>query len=172
LRFLNVRNRDKLSIALNNIWICQCRIWAREARFDRFASDSTKVNGVWKKKEEEGRVVVRVRGEGVKNIRVVGKETSEGVMKKDGKEEVKVGGSDGKTVKKKEEVATVVVANVGGGGDVVVSKEGKKVVRANKKEEEGPVAGVVQEGGSFPIHNHNDVVRFIPKYSFVLADRT
>jgi len=42
LRFLNVKNTDKLAIALNNVWIGQCRIWAREARFDRFASGLSK----------------------------------------------------------------------------------------------------------------------------------
>jgi len=33
VRFLNVKNRDKLGQALNNIWIGDCRVWAREARF-------------------------------------------------------------------------------------------------------------------------------------------
>ena len=35
VRFESVKNRDNLEHALNNIWIDDYRVWAREARFDR-----------------------------------------------------------------------------------------------------------------------------------------
>jgi len=89
LRFVNVRNKDKLALALNNVWIGQCRIWAREARFDRFASDSKVMNDVGRSKVEEGRAMVRVRGKGIKNIRV-GKQLGEEGNQKDGTEGVQV----------------------------------------------------------------------------------
>jgi len=69
LRFLNVKNSDKLALALNNVWIGLCRIWAREARFDRFVSVSLK-DGRRKLEKEESLPVVRVTGKGVKNVRV------------------------------------------------------------------------------------------------------
>jgi len=42
VRFSNVRNSDKLSIALNNVWFGHLRVWAREAKFDRFATNDKK----------------------------------------------------------------------------------------------------------------------------------
>jgi len=75
VRFSHVRNSDKLSQALNNIWFGHLRIWAREARFDRFAANDNKplvvsksskgkVEGVGRKKE-----VVTVTGEGGEFVR-------------------------------------------------------------------------------------------------------
>jgi len=69
LRFLNVKNPDKLALALNNVWIGQCRIWAREERFDRFASVCSD-DGRRKRGKEESLPMVRVTGKGVKNVRV------------------------------------------------------------------------------------------------------
>jgi len=56
-------------------------------------SDSTEVYGDGMSKAEEGRVMVRVRvrGKGIKNIRV-GKQSVEGGSQKDGNEVVKVVG--------------------------------------------------------------------------------
>ena len=58
---------------MNSVWIDDCRVWAREARFDRFAHNDvvekvssipvTKVGGI-------GNAVVVTRGEGVKNVRL------------------------------------------------------------------------------------------------------
>jgi len=73
LRFLNVKNIDKLAIALNNVWIGQCRIWAREARFDKFASGSTK-GGRRKQEKVDVLPVTRVTGKGIKNVRVGSRE--------------------------------------------------------------------------------------------------
>ena len=36
VRYVNVKNKIKLSQALNNVWIGEHRVWAREARYDRF----------------------------------------------------------------------------------------------------------------------------------------
>jgi hypothetical protein len=44
VRFMNVKNCDKLSLALNNVWFWQFRVWAREASFDRFAKHDTVVS--------------------------------------------------------------------------------------------------------------------------------
>ena len=41
-RFSNVKNIEKLSQALNNIWYGHLRVCAREARFDRFALNDEK----------------------------------------------------------------------------------------------------------------------------------
>ena len=120
LRFMNVKNRDKLALALNNVWIAQCRIWAREARFDRFASDSSIVFGDGRIVAEEGNVVVRVRGDGVKNLRV-GK-TVEGGRDEGGKKgnvgrvELRVRDCDGKqeTVRKDEKGTTLAGEKVQG----------------------------------------------------------
>lgn len=37
VRFVNVKNKIKFSQTLNNVWFGDCRVWAHEARFDRFA---------------------------------------------------------------------------------------------------------------------------------------
>jgi hypothetical protein len=76
VRFSNVKNSDKLSNALNNVWFGHLRVWAREARFDRFAVNDkkplvmskhvrSKVEGVVEEKE-----VVRANGEGEKSVRM------------------------------------------------------------------------------------------------------
>jgi len=59
-------------MALNNVWLGQCRIWAREARFDRFAFDSNHGYSEERLLGDEGTVVpvVRVKGVGIKNVRV------------------------------------------------------------------------------------------------------
>jgi len=59
VRFVNVKNIDKLSQALNNVWIGQCHVWAREERFDRFAQYDVepRVSKTGLRKEE---VVVKV----------------------------------------------------------------------------------------------------------------
>jgi len=36
VRYVNVKNKFKLSQALNNVWIGEHKVWAREARYDRF----------------------------------------------------------------------------------------------------------------------------------------
>ncbi|AES70226.2 hypothetical protein MTR_3g049960 [Medicago truncatula] len=75
VRFLYMRNIDKLAHALNNAWISDHRFWAREARFDRFAhhDDQNKVSIRGARGVEKGRevkLVVITHGEGVKNVRV------------------------------------------------------------------------------------------------------
>jgi len=77
VRYVNVKNKAKLSRALNNISIGQCRILAREARYDRFAhNDVVRAEGVRDVKGGvkcdfvESKPVVRGRGEGIKNVRV------------------------------------------------------------------------------------------------------
>jgi len=42
VRFSNVKNADKLSQALNNVWFGHMQVWAKEARFDRFAVNDKK----------------------------------------------------------------------------------------------------------------------------------
>jgi len=82
VRFMNVRNKDKLTQALNNVWIGDFRVWAREARFDRFAQydvDSRVPYHGGRRSENGGEVkpVVITLKEGVKNVRV-NKEKAEG----------------------------------------------------------------------------------------------
>lgn len=75
MRFSNVNNSKKLSNALNNVWFGHLRVWAREARFDRFAENDKKPLVVSKtvKRRVEGRLeekeVSWVNGEGEKRAR-------------------------------------------------------------------------------------------------------
>lgn len=73
LRFLNVRHIDKLALALNNVWIGQCRIWAQEVRYDWFITDLVNVNLEGRRVEADGKVraVVRVKNDSIKNVRVL-----------------------------------------------------------------------------------------------------
>ncbi|KEH17565.1 hypothetical protein MTR_0007s0010 [Medicago truncatula] len=68
VRFLNVKNKDKLAQALNNVWIGEHRVWASEARYDRLVQldveNRDSINGIrsgWK--DEEVRPVVNTHGE-------------------------------------------------------------------------------------------------------------
>ena len=65
VRFINVKNKSKLSQALNNVWVGDFRIWAKEVRFDRFAHndvDVVKPKSVLRKDGREDVVVVTRRG--------------------------------------------------------------------------------------------------------------
>lgn len=89
VRYVNVKNKVKLSQALNNVWIGQNRVWAREAKYDRFSHNDivrvdvgrTKDDG---KMEVAGKAVMvdRDSGEGVIKVRlgkvVVGEHGEEG----------------------------------------------------------------------------------------------
>jgi len=95
--FSNVKNASKLSIALNNVWFGHLKVWAREAKFDRFVVNDNKsllVSNTGKRKDEgvggkkkaervnmEGENIVRMgegeeemvrgqRGEGEKMLRI------------------------------------------------------------------------------------------------------
>jgi hypothetical protein len=43
VRFVNVKNKGKLLQALNGVWVGDCRVLTREARFDRFAHNGIAV---------------------------------------------------------------------------------------------------------------------------------
>jgi len=83
VRFVNVKNVEKLSHALINVWLGDCRILAKEARFDRFAHNDNTVTSVGRKEGAVGRLRVHVtkNSEGVKGEMVQ-------------KVEAPVGGSD------------------------------------------------------------------------------
>lgn len=75
VRFSNVKNVEKLSHTLNNVWFGHLRVWAREAIFDRFASNDDKLvvvtrNGSHLVKEvRELKTVMRQQGEEENNVR-------------------------------------------------------------------------------------------------------
>jgi len=75
VRFLNVKNREKLAHTLNNVWIGDFRVWAREAWFDRFehynAVKSPYSGGRHGGVGVEVKPVVVTHGVGVKNVRVI-----------------------------------------------------------------------------------------------------
>jgi len=175
LRFLNVKNKDKLAIALNNVWIGQCRIWAR--RYDRFVFDFLEGYGNGRKREEEGRVVARVKGEGVKNIRVVGKETDEGYVKNDGKEEVRERGNNGIPVKKVGEKIAVAVEDEGGRGPEVFVMKGEKFAAGVTTKRESTIRakpelpGMAKHVDSKKDLKHKGHVQFIPRYTSLSEDR-
>ena len=98
---MNLKKKDKLAQALSNVWIGNCRVWAREARFDRFAQfdvdPRVSSNGV---REGEAvakdRKVVRKRGEGEENIKREGKKAEGKRVEKE--KMIKVGNNrDGKS---------------------------------------------------------------------------
>ncbi|KEH25719.1 hypothetical protein MTR_6g033770 [Medicago truncatula] len=72
VRFEYVKNRDKLEHALNNISIGDFRVWAPNARFDRFAQHDEEVRVSRRGDGKDGVVtpVVLTHGNGVKNVRV------------------------------------------------------------------------------------------------------
>jgi hypothetical protein len=75
VRFSNVKNSDKLFQALNNVWFGHLRVWAREAKFDRFVINDRKPLVVSKsvRRHDDSVVrrmeVVRVIGEGDNTVR-------------------------------------------------------------------------------------------------------
>jgi len=75
VRFANVRNVDKLSQALNNVWFGHLKVWAREARFVCFAHNDKKPLVVSRSvgRHREGaksREEVSGSGEGEKSMRL------------------------------------------------------------------------------------------------------
>jgi len=122
---LNVKNRDKLLQALNNIWIGDYHVWAREARFDRFEkfvegerSDRRGGRGIGK--VVEAKPVVITHGVGVKNVRVASATVEDRVS--EGEKIVKVGEVDVKVGKKKKK-----------------NKSKNKIKKEKKDEDEGVV---------------------------------
>ena len=110
---------------MNNVWIGDLRVWAREARFDRFAQydveNRVPIRGG--KRVENGREmrpVVITHGEGVKNVRV-SKE----------KEEVK---------NPEEEKKMVTIGKV----EVNVGKKTKKKNKLKNKRDEGVEGAVIK----------------------------
>jgi hypothetical protein len=107
VRFSNVKNSDKLSLALNNVWFGHLRVWAREAKFDRFAANNRKPLVVSKS------ATVTVAGDGRKKevVRLggVGSREGEGASTK----EVGRRGEGEKSVR----VGNVEVLVVGEGGE-------------------------------------------------------
>jgi len=76
VRFSNVKNIEKLSHALSNVWFGHLRVWAREACFDRFAHNDSKPFVVKRDKRhlEEGHIKKgrkEVGGEGENIVREV-----------------------------------------------------------------------------------------------------
>jgi len=71
LGYVNVRNKEKLSQALNNIWMGECRIWAGEAHFDIFGHNDLEVrvsNEVASKEVVVRQPMVRSGVKGVKHV--------------------------------------------------------------------------------------------------------
>jgi len=175
-----VKNIAKLSQALNNVWLGQCRVIAHEARYDRFAhNDVVRVEEVRdvvktvKHDNIEVKQVVRVRGEGVKNVRV-GKEVVEELGEAEntvrvGKVEVPVIGK-GRSVK----LRRVEGCERGDKGEHVVS--GSVKVKKNvlgKKNKGGVVAESLEGQSQLPrpvvavvskAQQVNTVIEFFPVY--------
>jgi len=104
---------------LNSVCIDQNRVWAREARFDRFAHNDVSVQPSFisvKESEVKVRQVVRKRGEGVKKVswgNVESGENGEGDKTVTiGRVEVPVGGVGGKKMRRVGEVSTVTTEGV------------------------------------------------------------
>lgn len=174
LRFLHVKNSDKLAMALNNVWIGQHRIWAREARFDRFAYVSSEV-GARKGKKVEVSPVVRVTGKGIYNVRV-GREDE--VLRGEGenskievKYEVRAGGVERQSklrrVEEGLEGKKVVVKEEGAEGVVKVKAVGQHYTKSDKKVQLAAHGTVVCQC----VKKESEVTRFIPSYKSTVEDR-
>jgi len=72
IRYVNVKNKEKLAQELNNVWINNNFVWAREAKFDRFAHNDVapRVSKLLEKNTVNKEQHVKVfRDEGVQNVR-------------------------------------------------------------------------------------------------------
>ena len=142
VRFLNVRNKDKLAQALNNVWIGDLSVWAPEARFDRFAQYDVENRvpirgGKGVENGGEMRPVVITHGEGVKNVRV-SKEKEEVKKSRGRKKMVTIGKVEvnvGKKTKKNNKLKNKSVGGVEGASVKVKEavEEGKKVLEPKLK---------------------------------------
>ena len=148
-----MKTKVKLAQALNNVWVGDCRVWAREARFDRFAHNDL----TFAKNQTDGRLdrgdavkVVLRRDERVKQ-NLVGVTTLDQRVVKDlcltvgsveapveslrnNKKARRVEGRDGGMVRlRREEESLVkegkgkVQQQAGGGASADLLKEGRKV---------------------------------------------
>jgi hypothetical protein len=158
VRFLNVKNIDKLEQALNNLWIGELSVWAHEARFDRFAQHDfeNKVSltgGRSGRREGVVRPVVITHREGAKNVRVakVSEEAHAAEEKNDLKWTV-----DG--VVEKEKIKSKYIENVDAEGvvgkvkDVSVGKGTVVVVRKVRNEvKEGKMGWQPKVGVEKPV---------------------
>ena len=73
VRYVKVKNKDKLDQALNNVWFGDWRVWACEARYDRFAhveGETRVANVVGKKEGGKDSAVIVVKSEGINNVRI------------------------------------------------------------------------------------------------------
>ena len=180
VRYVNVKNENKLSQALNNVWIGECRVWAREARYDRFAHNDSIV-GIPKevvRKETAGVRPVRVqKGEGVNKIRLVTKGLEKQIdgesMVRIGKVEVPVGGGG-----KKPKVRRV---NEGDGGVLAMSREEGKGKDVNvkvvaeagfmKSQQQSKVKVKERVQANATAVNSNAPFHFVPVYNSAVEDR-
>ena len=119
-------------MALNNVWLGQCRIWAREARFDCFASDSNHGYSEGRLLGDEGTVVPvgRVKGVGIKNVRVgkqVEGEIGEGEKIIMGKVEVRVEDKGRELMVRRVDEGVTLVKEEGVGREMKEGVVGEKV---------------------------------------------
>jgi hypothetical protein len=161
VRFSNVKNSDKLSLALNNVWFGHLRVWAREAKFDRFATNDKKSPVVSKSarvtvagggRKEEG---VRLGGEEEEIVRSgEGASTKEMGRRGEGEKSVRVGkvevlvngeGGERKVQRAWEEKMQSPVLQLGDGRPKVIKRQhvvvldvdgGGKVSRSMELEED------------------------------------
>ena len=180
VRLINVKNKYKLSKALNNVWIGECRVWAHEARYDRFAhNDSIVVTPeVAERKEREAdRLVTVYAGKGTKNQTKgmnVAEKHSEGVnVLRIGKVVVHVGGA-GKKLKvgrMDEGVGGVVGASTEEGKrnegtlKAVAGADGKMLQQRLKVKVKATGSGTASEATC------NDSFKFILMYKSCVEDR-
>jgi len=190
VRYVNVKNREKLLHALNNVRIGDCCVRAREARFDRFAhndvvaASSSKV--VVRKEGGVARLGGSFLGEGFKSVRkggvpVVGKKVEEGiqVLREDpmkeirsGEESLNVGLVRKSKARRVEEVVKgeavgAVVGKVG-----VVEKTNVKVGVVGFRREESLKGGKLVSTPTFSFrHIDKPNLKFTPVYKSCDADR-
>ena len=125
---------------MNNIWIDDWRVLAREARFDRFAKhdEEVRVSGCGVGKDGTFTSVVLTHGAGVKNVRVGKNEEEERVVVEE--KIVKVGLVDVKVEKRRKKISQKKLKikkekNVKAEGEVGKKEEPR--VKEGVKEDEG-----------------------------------
>ena len=133
VRFVNVKNRGKLLQALNNVWLGDCRVLAKEARFDRFAHNDiavVKPKAVVRKVSMENGAVVPRKGESVNVVR-----KGESVVVKRGEEKKVTVGSVVVPVGELERKKRVKTVKEGTGGVLGFSREERKAGKVREKVE-------------------------------------
>jgi hypothetical protein len=163
VRFVNVKNKGKLLQALNGVWVGDCRVLAREARFDRFAHNDfvgdKNIPAELKVGVEKGAVLNRKD-----ETATVIQKGHQAVVKMAEEQKVTVG-SVVVSVRELERKKRMKTMKLGSEGVIGFSREERKGGKAGVKGQKP--AGRVQTA----VPTQKQPARFIPAYTSCKEDR-